>query len=124
MFGTRASSKGLLLGSEIRSSLITPGPGTKPRSGPRPGQRLKDIESLLLSGDTRLREEFPQSVSRISDPKRIPFKGALKGFSNDIESEGLFRTSGNSKSLFVVFGSGKRLIDSYKSLIEPLIRVL
>ena len=33
---------------------------------------------------------------------RIP-RGAPKGFSNDIESEGLFRTSGNSRSLFPRF---------------------
>ncbi len=40
-------------------------------------------------------------VSRISNLKRTSFKGALKGFSNRIESEGLFRTSGNSRSLFL-----------------------
>ena len=44
-------------------------------------------------------------------------KGLLKGFSNRIESEGLFRTSGNSKSLFLrffalveVFGDFRRQI--------------
>ena len=67
-----------------------------------------------------------------------------KAFSNDIESEGLFRTSGNSKSLFLrflalveVFGdfSPENRIQheesyktSYKSLIKEhyktLIRVL
>ena len=46
---------------------------------------------------------LPTWVARMSDPKRGPFKGALKAFSNDIESEGLFRTSGNSKSLFLRF---------------------
>ena len=48
-------------------------------------------------------------------PKRSPKapKGPLKGFSNDIESEGLFRTSGNSRSLFLRFLALVEVFDDF-----------
>ena len=70
----RAPLKGLLLRSEILLSAVG---GRSPSLGGRP------------------REAYFRWI--------LTPKGLQKGFSNRIESEGLFRTSGNSKSLFLRF---------------------
>ena len=80
----RAPLKGLLLGSEIRL------------------QALLYCECYSTTSVTVLYYECYSTTIDYERPNPVSRKKTLKAFSNDIESEGLFRTSGNSKSLFLI----------------------